>query len=1201
MIRGLVVLASVAVAVSACRDLGVPPPPGPGTVSGRVVVAVPGVTLKQAVPAASVSLVSGSLSTTAGADGRFVLSGFTFATGTLRFRADVPGIGVRQKTITLESIGAGPGRNVELGDVAIVESAVVKGRALREDLIDSPTGHLNSVVFVPEGPFTAYTADDGTFALDELPEGPMQLTVFRTGYQPVGLELTPRSGELMTVRDLILQPLAGPELPGAITGSLVFVPQQPDTGDVTVRAFLIGGGEASATIDSINSQFRFSALAPGLYDLVATRSGFATAVMRNVLVTSGGNLTVGDIVLEQGVAGTVDAGVRPPPIDAGSKEEDAGKPDDAGTDGGDADAGIDAGVDAGTQDAGQPDAGPQLCSGNGDCPSTQWCDLGACRPQCVSSAGCTNGRVCDVPTGTCFAPCDAGMCGAGETCDPLANACRRFCDLSAPCPSGQRCNASSFCVPECNVTADCLNPYRMCQGGACVSNTLCGRDRDCPSPLDFCIAGHCATQTRTVVDGGYACSSPCQCREGEVCESSNVCVAEPLPTVYLIADGGGLGDRPDSGTGDLSGALATATAGTTLALRADDLFLVPSAQAFPSSGVTLAGGYVSCGSDRWVRDITKYSTIRAPLPPVFTFGGSPTAPRSNVRIENIDLRTAGNGSSSCSRYNFEASNTDRLRMHRVRSRVDGTDTCSGAFGMMVCSNCSNVDLDSLEQLPQAGVFIQYSLYGVQLYSVSGSLKNVQLPGSPTGAMLGVYVSGLTGPLTIDRVRVPPNDFQYAYLGVSVANCGVHRATISNSTLAFPIAPGPSQNGYGAAINVSNCDDVHVVDNLIDGSLQSGYGAANPRGLTFDNSGGEVLRNRVLLPNLLGSAGSSSVAAMHFQGRARFDVLDNVISGGTFTIANFGGLRLMSVANLTTGPMRIERNTLSAGVVTGPGNFTENTGIWINNVPGTVGLAVRDNVVTAPLGQSGVSACNASYGAHVQASQVLFERNDFTAPAGQRTNGVRIQNASTVELVGNHLFAGIDRAPGSGSCSGVGTALNASSGLHVEGAATQVFALGNTIEGVGDPGQLTPSIGVTCSGAPQGIFTSNVINGGRASTHWMLGKEGSGASACESPSSWSRNYFFFESPSGRSVGDLVSNIVSADAGVGAPDANGNILGDGTSCLDPGSSKRYHLLPGGPCIDRGDVGARRDNTIPVIDIDGLTRVRGVRADIGCSEEP
>lgn len=1233
MIRNLVVVVSFAVAVSGCKDLVVPPPPGPGTVSGRVVVSIPGVAARQPVANASVQLVSGSVATTTDADGRFALKGFTFDTGTLRFRGEVPGLGLRQKTITLESIGAGPGHDVQLGDVVIVESAIVRGRALRGDLVDSPTGHLNSVVFVPEGPFTTYTADDGSFVLDELPEGPLQITVFRTGYKPAGLNIAPRSGEVLNLRDLVLEELSGPELPGSLRGSLIFVPAQPDMGDVTVRALLVGGGEANATIDATTSEFKFSALAPGLYDLVATRSGFATAAMRNVLVSSGGSVVVGSIVLEQGTATPFDAGMRPQPLDAGSEvdagvdagSDDAGTSDagsddagsgDAGNDAGAEDAGFDAGFDAGTA----IDAGPALCGGPADCASTEWCDVGVCRPQCSSSAMCTNARICDTMTGTCVTPCSgSAMCASDETCDPISNSCRRLCDLSIPCPSGQRCNAQSYCEPECFVHADCNSPYRQCQAGACIGNGTCFRDRDCTSALDFCIGGLCATQARVFVDGGtgsdagasgYACSTPCSCREGEVCESSGVCVSDPLPTVYLVADGGGSGELPDAGTGNLVLALANAQTGDTLALAADTAFAVPTGTSIPRDRVTLAGGYVSCGSARWVRDITRFSTVHSPLPPVLTFAGTTSSPRTDLRLENLELRADDNSQPSCNRYNFEGDQTLRLKMHRVRSHVDGTNLCSGAYGMGLCNNCRDLDLDDLEQLPQTPAFIQYSIYGLQLYNVSGRLKKFTMPSNNQGASIGLSVFGLVGPMVLDEIRINPTNVGYATISLQGGTCGLHRMTVQNSTLAFAVAAATPGNTYGYALSMQNCNDLVIRNNLLDGSLQSGMNAANGRGIFLRDTGGMVEGNTLLLPTLTSTA-AGWFEAIHIDGRASLTVRNNTVSGGSFSLLHVNAVRLMSINDLTQGPMVVEGNRLSSGLVYGPGNaFTEPAGIYVDNVPGTAGLSLRDNTVIGPpgaqaLGTGSNLVCNSSYGVHVNNATLLLERNRITALDGMRTNAVRIRGSSSVELIGNALYAGVSRAPSGGSCGGYATPLNSSTGLHIDTAGTQVFALGNTIEGVGEAGQATPSIGILCSGAVVGSFKSNLVNGGRAPTHWMVGKDGPTNGVCDDPSFWNNNYFFYENPGARSAIEMLGVLVLPDAGLNQPDTNGNVAGERVSCLDPmmvgvdGGVARYRLLQGGPCIDRGDVGIRRDNSVPTIDIDGLVRVQGVRADIGCSE--
>ena len=87
---------------------------------------------------------------------------------------------VRQLALDLGELAAGPGRDVSVGDVLLGESATVHGRVRASDRAAMPGGHKGTAVFVPEGPFATFTADDGSFTLSELPPGTLRLAFFRS-------------------------------------------------------------------------------------------------------------------------------------------------------------------------------------------------------------------------------------------------------------------------------------------------------------------------------------------------------------------------------------------------------------------------------------------------------------------------------------------------------------------------------------------------------------------------------------------------------------------------------------------------------------------------------------------------------------------------------------------------------------------------------------------------------------------------------------------------------------------------------------------------------------------------------------------------------------------------------------------------------------------------------------------------------------
>lgn len=343
------------VVASSCLDLALPaapPPPGPGTISGRAVVAVAGRAERRPAAGAFVRLLPSGLTTRTSESGVFVLEGVTRSTGELLVQHDGDGDGrfERQRLVRLDDLHPGLGRQVQVGDVVVEENASVAGRVLRAEVM-TPSGHVGSTVFVPEGPFTATTADDGRFLLENLPAGTLRLAFFRAGYESRGFDsVTLRPGEELTLADVSLVP-ASRSSPGALEGTLVTTPATMPGG---ARVELTGAdGLVRLTSPSADGAFSFAQLPPDLYRLEVTLAGYQPALLQNVIVQPGETTRVGTIDLHGGVAivfpdagpGARDAGVR-----------DAGATADGGADGGAPDGGrapdagftSDAGVDAGS-------------------------------------------------------------------------------------------------------------------------------------------------------------------------------------------------------------------------------------------------------------------------------------------------------------------------------------------------------------------------------------------------------------------------------------------------------------------------------------------------------------------------------------------------------------------------------------------------------------------------------------------------------------------------------------------------------------------------------------------------------------------------------------------------------------------------------------------------------------------------------------
>jgi len=112
-----------------------PPPPGPGTLSGTLTYALPGRPTLQVAKGARVHLLETSNEVRADDEGRFLLPGLTQPRGLIRitFDFDSDGLADRQRLFSLATLGAGPGRDVALGEVVLGRNARLTGRALRAD------------------------------------------------------------------------------------------------------------------------------------------------------------------------------------------------------------------------------------------------------------------------------------------------------------------------------------------------------------------------------------------------------------------------------------------------------------------------------------------------------------------------------------------------------------------------------------------------------------------------------------------------------------------------------------------------------------------------------------------------------------------------------------------------------------------------------------------------------------------------------------------------------------------------------------------------------------------------------------------------------------------------------------------------------------------------------------------------------------
>lgn len=311
-------LLSSVVFLAGCADLGlpdVPPPPGPGTVQGRVVYAVPGRSEIRAAAGAEIFLLNTSEKAVADAEsGRFVIDGIRsrFNQLLIRFDADGDGTPERQRIIDLKNLGVGSGKDVELGDVSLGRNASLAGRVLRGDT-PGVTGHSGTTVFVPGAPFFTTTADDGSFLLNDLPEGPVNVSFFHDGFELDARDTTLVGGAEGRLAAVTLAVTQTTPMPGQLVGEVQLEAGGPASG-ARIRA--AASGMESTTTVGADGHFTFAGLRPALYQVAVELAGFASVRLYNVLVTPGDN-ALAPLTLVAGAS-------EPVALDGGVPANDAG-------------------------------------------------------------------------------------------------------------------------------------------------------------------------------------------------------------------------------------------------------------------------------------------------------------------------------------------------------------------------------------------------------------------------------------------------------------------------------------------------------------------------------------------------------------------------------------------------------------------------------------------------------------------------------------------------------------------------------------------------------------------------------------------------------------------------------------------------------------------------------------------------------------
>lgn len=547
--RSTVVLALALALSSGCaRSFPEPPPTTEAFVSGRVVEAVTG----SGVARARLEVPGTNLVAFADEEGQFLVG--PLPTHPIRLLASAASGQKLGRSIQ-------PRRNATLafGDLPLGPPAVVTGRVL----LAGRERHEGTLVFAPGLPPIAFTQPDGSFRLEGLPSGEVLLAFAHDGFNPGGrgpLELGP--GTLTTLDAMQLEPLP-PDAPrGRIEGTVVLL-GEPKPASVQ----LLSSDATLTTPVGPDGSWRFEGIPSGVFSVVATAEGYASAALENQLVFPARTTRVAELTLapagrgnppREGSTGTLGT--------LGGRIGSSGRSSGAST--GSTSTGTSSASSTGSTTAGSSTSGPATVgsgSGSGgvstggtgttggstgtttqgatgssgsECTNPQSCGAGRIceRGRCVTGE-CLEGERCFVTNSTGFQRCGADRrchrcdedggafsCGA-LLCEPVSGACLSGdCLAAADCAPGQRCvnNSCSGCV---GGEAGAIPPEQRCDlGSACEPTThLCLSSQcfvaaDCGNPNQRC---------RLSADGGSgvcaSCTADAQCRTGQYCDGTGSC------------------------------------------------------------------------------------------------------------------------------------------------------------------------------------------------------------------------------------------------------------------------------------------------------------------------------------------------------------------------------------------------------------------------------------------------------------------------------------------------------------------------------------------------------------------------------------------------------------------------------------------------------------------------------------------------------
>ncbi len=285
--------------------------------------------------------------------------------------------------------------------------------------------------------------DDGTFILRDMPEGTMKVAVFRTGYDAVVIDrVILRAGEDFALREQSLLAATGTTAPGSLSGKVTLVPE--GSAEDTVLVALNSTGASSSGAVAADGTFTVGGIEPGVYRVLATHEGYLPASVLNVLVNSGADSVVSEIILQEG-----SGGMGTMPTGGGGGSNDGGPICPQGLPCAPSLLCRDGAVDC--------QSGGPVCVEIGNAPdgtscgSGLQCASGSCVALCVPGARCMPSMPCNVGITTCL------------------NGIKGCTDTGASLPTGAHCGTDQVCAGgscvACKANIPCT-PSNSCHAGA---------------------------------------------------------------------------------------------------------------------------------------------------------------------------------------------------------------------------------------------------------------------------------------------------------------------------------------------------------------------------------------------------------------------------------------------------------------------------------------------------------------------------------------------------------------------------------------------------------------------------------------------------------------------------------------------------------------------------------------------------------------